>query len=106
MMATKEQKQSWQLVVQNVQQGFKSPFRRLKPHHLFITRPQAGLLNQWDLADQTRSELLLPQNPFGCLLIWLWWLLELGVGGEDPEEGHLMLWTTLLRILNPILVVS
>ena len=92
--------------MQDVQQCFKSPFRRLKPYHLYITRPQAGLLNKWGLADQTRSVLLLPQNLFGCLLIRLWWLLELGVGGEDPEEGHLMLWTTLLRILNPILAVS
>ena len=68
MMATKEQKQSWQLVVQNVQQFSKSPFRRLKSYHLYIMRPQAGLLNLWDLADQTGSEQLLPQNPFGCLL--------------------------------------
>ena len=23
----------------------------------------------------------------GCLLDSVWWSLELGVGGEDPEEG-------------------
>ena len=25
----------------------------------------------------------------GCLLDSVWWSLELGVGGEDPEEGLL-----------------
>ena len=105
-MAYKRAKQSYQLVVQNVQQGFKSPFRRLQPHHLYILRPQAGLLNQWGFADQTKSDLLLPQNPFGYLLTRWWWLLELGVGGEDHEEGHSMLWTTFLRNLDPILAVS
>ena len=70
--------------------GFKSPLRRLRPYHLYITRALAGLLNLWDLAVQTMSRQPLSQSAWmpsrsssGGL-----WILELGV--KIPRKGYLM----------------
>ena len=59
----------------------------MRPSHLYTTRALAGLLNLRDAVVPTVSRQSLFQNLLGYLQDPFLVAFELGVRGEDPEEG-------------------